>query len=471
MVRLGQWAACALAVLFVSSILGGSSAGEPGAGSAWMPARGDWPLAARLQEAWGVDALEVPADTRSLGELVAVIDARFDVTREPAALLVIAGLDPALLAAVRDLLAVVVFVQDVRDDEFAGVSDAEISRFLATESADEEALALLDGVDHERLRAATVALASAVDRALPVLKAHAVERSPLDSVLGVQPPLVDLAPALVMDPLGVDNLFNKDAVLMIDLGGNDVYDANAGGALIHRGLVGDPGSCQHHAGGFSVGCENEDSFESFTASLLIDVLGDDQYGVYKPPRSGSRDAICGPEPIIRRVVTYGSGSGGIGMLVDVAGDDAFHGKTLSMGHGHLAGVGAFFDLGGTDHFQAVRSSMGSAILQGSGYFLSAGGDDLYLFKAPSGGLFNVDRGRCDRTERLGLGSGIIQGTAHFVSLGGADRYVIQSQALGHVESQSVAHFADVGGVDDYGGYPGRADNTIVYGAATFVDQN
>lgn len=476
-----------LPVLVVLGLLLSGFAGSAGTVSPdWVPSQDELPLEERLVEAWGIEPLQVPVDGRSLDELVLAYDAYFDIKRDPSALDVLSVLPQDLEGVVRDLLAVLWFVQEVRDEQFQGIADAELLEHLHTEQVDPVALELIDGVDEDRMRAAAVTLAAAVDEALPVLKQYEggvaglaspslVDVSgvalPVDPQTGLMPPLIDLAPVLVMDPLGVDNLFDKDAVLMIDLGGDDVYDANAGGAMIHRGLVGDPNSCQDHIAGFSIGCENEDSFESFTASLLIDVAGDDTYGVYKPPRPGSRDAICGPHEIIRRVVTYGSGSGGVGMLVDVQGNDEYHGKTLSMGNGHLSGVGVFFDLGGDDHFQAVRSSMGSSILQGSGYFFSGGGDDSFVFQAPAGGLWNVDRGRCDHTNRLGLGAAVIQGHATFVNLAGDDTYVVSSQAFGHVEATGVAQFFDLGGVDDYGGYPGRDNNMVEVGEATFVDQD
>lgn len=428
-------------------------------------------LSHRLQEQWATPPLEVPPDERDLQALVAAWEQRLGVDRPPLETAVLAGLPTDLATPVRDLLSALLFVQHVRDEAFQGIDDEELARFQHTEQADPDALALIADVDTQRLQRASMALAQVVEDALPALQDAAV--GPAHALPGTSPdaPLIDLAPVLVMDPLGEANLYDKDAVLMIDLGGDDVYDANAGGSMIHRGLVGDPESCQQHTAGYSIGCENEDAFESYTASLLIDVAGDDTYGVYKPPRPGSRDALCGDEEIIRRVVTYGSGSGGLGMLVDLTGNDTYHGKTLSMGHGHLAGVGVFFDATGDDTYQAVRSAMGSSIIQGAGFFLDGAGHDDYRFQAPENGLFNVDRGFCDRSARLGLGSAVIQSTATFIDAMGDDTYRVESQALGHVEAMGAAQFFDLGGSDDYGGYPERENGQVLVGVATFVDQD
>ncbi len=457
-------------LLVVIGLLSAGVVTQAGTEANLSPAHGST-LAGPLESQWHAAPLDMPQDPRSLLELVDAWDQRLGTSHTALELAPLTDLPAHTQTTVRDLLSVLLFVQQVRDEEYRTIEDGELTKHLHTETPEPDALALIADVDEKRLQRAAVTLAQAVDQALPVLmETGPAAPRPLPATT-LNAPLVDLAPVFVMDPLGEDNLFDKDAVLMIDLGGDDVYDANAGGSMIHRGLVGDPESCQHHAAGFSIGCENEDSFEAYTASLLIDVQGDDTYGVYKPPRAGSRDALCGGDEIIRRVVTYGSGSGGVGMLVDVTGNDAYRGKTLSMGHGHLAGVGAFFDLSGDDTYQAVRSAMGSSILQGSGFLLDGAGQDTYRFQAPANGLFNVDRGFCDTSARLGLGSAVIQGTATFLDEAGDDTYRVESQALGHVEAFGAAQFLDLGGNDDYGGYPERGNDQQWVGEETFVDQD
>lgn len=417
-----------------------------------------------------VEPLEVTP--LSVRDAVVALDARFGVQRAPPAYGALLELDPRLQELVSALASALIVAQDARDKAYAGVEERALLDALETERP--EAMALIANVDTMLVKRAALTMAAAVDAQLPALQALALELRPAFAVgAGAgEPPLIDLAPALVMDPLGVNNHHTKDAALVIDLGGDDIYDTNAGGALIHLNLVGDASTCQASALGLSIGCENEDAFQSFSASMLIDVAGDDTYGVYKPPRPGSRDAICSSDPVVRRVVVQGSGSGGIGMLIDVSGADLYRGKTLAQGNGHLGGVGALFDLEGDDAYHAVRSAMGSGVLGGTGIFYEGAGHDTYTFAAPSDrGLFNVDQFRCDTTARLGLGSAVLQSTGHFVDHSGDDTYRVDAQGLGHAQSTSIAQFADLAGNDDYGDYPGRGNNQSTGTVGLFVDRS
>src|SRR5207244_2554344 len=152
--------------------------------------------------------------------------------------------------------------------------------------------------------------------------------------------------------------------VLIDLGGNDVYDNNAGGNLIDI-TYGPEGSAAPRVGP-AIGCEQvTGNFPAPTATahdciavpqaVLIDFKGDDVYGVFKPPRqtdpnplpTGPRlvDGNCTADPLVRRIVLQGSGFQGNGLLIDVSGNDQYNGKTASQGTGHVGGVGILRDLG------------------------------------------------------------------------------------------------------------------------------
>lgn len=404
--------------------------------------------------------------TATLAELVAQADARLGVARDPTELRALDALDPRLADVAADLLAALLDAAAERDAAYAGVTNAEIAALADADEPTPEALALLARIDAARVRVAAMRLAGAVDAATPRLQALARELAPPAAHASTlaPAPLVDIFPVLGIDPLGVSNVFPHDYVLSIDLGGNDVYDNNAGGSILFgRGFIlGDSSTFgpQIPFTGLTMGGEYEDAAESYTATLAIDVAGDDTYGVYKEPsrKGGSRDHLCTNGPLIRRIVVQGSGSGGIGMLVDLAGNDQYRGKTLAQGNGHVSGVGVLFDADGDDRYTAIRSAQGSSVLQGVGVQVDLRGDDVHEMKSPVGGIWNVDRGRCDATERLAMGASVIQGASLFVDAAGNDRYDVDAQALGHIDAiAAFGTFWELGGVDDYGGFPGRGN--------------
>lgn len=414
-----------------------------------------------VQASLGVPALKT--SDASLLELVHAWDARLGVARDPAELQALEGLDPQLADAVAELLAALLAAAEVRDEVFAGISNDEI---LAR--ADD-----LDGpvvADNAALRAAASGLSETVDAVLPILQAFADRLPTVSAPLGV-PPLVNLPPVLVLDPLGVATDFTKDAVLALDLGGDDLYDMNAGGSIIGIIHTADPATCQVNGANIvSVGCEYHDAIVSITAALAIDVGGNDRYGVRKTPQF--QDASCQTStPIIRRIVMQGAGSGGLGMLVDVSGNDVYDAKTLSQGHGHISGVGVLVDMAGDDSYTAIRSSQGSGVLGGSGVFADLGGRDTHTFAAPAGGIFNVDSGQCDATARLGLGAAAVAATGYFYEHEGDDSYKISPIGLGEA---NLGHgvFVDRAGTDNYNGYPGRTNGARTVnsgGQGLFVD--
>jgi hypothetical protein len=120
----------------------------------------------------------------------------------------------------------------------------------------------------------------------------------------------------------------KDAALLIDLGGNDTYTNNAGGTGRGGGVA-----------------------------LCIDHSGNDHY--LAPDSS----------------YVQGFGFLGIGMLVDLAGNDVYKAKHFSQGAGIL-GVGVLWDKAGSDTFSAHTFCQGAGMF-GLGMMLDDAGDDVY----------------------------------------------------------------------------------------------
>jgi hypothetical protein len=121
---------------------------------------------------------------------------------------------------------------------------------------------------------------------------------------------------------------SRDAALIVDLGGNDIYENNAG-ASPSRGGVG----------------------------LCIDIGGDDRYEAAESS------------------YVQGFGFLGVGMLVDLAGNDVYKAKHFSQGAGIL-GVGVLWDKAGNDTFSAHTFCQGAGMF-GLGMMLDDSGDDVY----------------------------------------------------------------------------------------------
>ncbi len=125
-----------------------------------------------------------------------------------------------------------------------------------------------------------------------------------------------------------DDRHSKDAALIVDLGGNDTYNNNAGASPM-RGGVG----------------------------LCVDIGGEDRYEAAESS------------------YVQGFGFLGVGMLVDLAGNDVYRAKHFSQGAGIL-GVGVLWDKSGNDSFSAHTFCQGAGMF-GLGMMLDDSGDDVY----------------------------------------------------------------------------------------------
>ena len=123
-----------------------------------------------------------------------------------------------------------------------------------------------------------------------------------------------------------DDKHSDDALILVDLGGNDIYTNNAGGALQ-------------------------------SASILIDHSGNDQY--------------VNPS---RRFI-QGFGFMGVGYLVDLGGNDKYSADSFAQGAG-IMGVGAIWDRGGDDYYDASGFVQGAGVF-GLGMLLDSSGEDFY----------------------------------------------------------------------------------------------
>src|SRR3972149_6488579 len=124
-------------------------------------------------------------------------------------------------------------------------------------------------------------------------------------------------------------LYQGDAFLVIDLGGDDLYENSAGA-----------------------------STPEYPISIVIDLAGDDRY-------------------IAKDNLSQGTGFMGTGILTDIQGDDLYIAERGSQGVG-IFGIGMLIDMKGNDTYKAPLVSQGVSFPLDMGPLLRAFADNLYV---------------------------------------------------------------------------------------------
>ena len=152
-----------------------------------------------------------------------------------------------------------------------------------------------------------------------------------------------------------DNNYDQEALLIVDLGGNDHYRNGAGGSR-----TGHPFSMVIDFSGNDVYRTDED-FAQGTGFLgggfLIDLEGDDQY--------------------LSQSFGQGAGVLGVGMLVDMGGNDLYRCHSFCQGAGFM-GIGLIAESGGNDQYSAAIYSQGFGFVRGMGLVLEGEGNDRFF---------------------------------------------------------------------------------------------
>ncbi len=231
------------------------------------------------------------------------------------------------------------------------------------------------------------------------------------------------------------------AALLVDGGGNDRFAAR--------------GRSQAHAIGgvavlLSAGGDDEFSAQTYAqatagprgVALLVDTGGNDRYAltgvplVRPSPQLPDRNTSMGQGAGygLRGVFLDGrSTTGGIGMLLDLAGNDRYEAQVFAQGVGYYEGLGMLLDDGGNDHFESAWYAMGAGVHYAAGILLDRGvGNDVYR-----------------STHEMVLGSGNDLSVGVFVDEGGNDEYTVGQLSLGVAHLNSTGIFVDGAGNDRY----------------------
>jgi hypothetical protein len=228
----------------------------------------------------------------------------------------------------------------------------------------------------------------------------------------------------------------EDCALLIDLGGNDVYRNNAGGCRTAEAGI---ALCIDHAGDDEYVSERPyvQGFGFLGVGLLVDLAGNDRYTARHFAQGagimgvGALWDLGGDDVYDGHAFVQGAGMFGLGMLLDDAGNDQYDGATLCQGAATTLGLGVLSDLEGNDQYGLAVKPDRDALGQPPGY--GQGGALSFrpypwegrLTAYGGVGMLVDDRGN-DRYESRGWND---QGGSYIMSLGvlvdnhGDDHYV------------------------------------------------
>lgn len=280
-----------------------------------------------------------------------------------------------------------------------------------------------------------------------------------------------------------------------DISGNDSYRgghiAQASAAFGVAVLVDESGFNRFEAVGHSqahaiagvavmITGEGADRYSAQTAAqgsagpggvaLLMDRGGDDRYSLTATPLVRPSAQLPGRNASIGQGTGYGlragpahggPAAGGLGMLLDLAGDDRYEGQVFAQGTGYQQGVGVLVDFAGSDQFEAAWYGMAASAHGGVGLMAKRGsGNDSYRVSHTMGigaahdvsvAVFRDEGGNDSyRVPDLGLGAAHDNGLAVFLDLSGSDTYAVSGTLSGTVPDTAGASPCRVMGVSILG---------------------
>ncbi len=181
-------------------------------------------------------------------------------------------------------------------------------------------------------------------------------------------------------------------------------------------------------------------------ALLLDTHGDDRYTLAALPLVAPSAQL----PERNRSTGQGMGlgwrqiqdgrevlatAGGVGVLIDLQGNDHYSAQVFAQGAGYHEGLGLLIDGDGHNTHEAAWYALGAAAHGGAGVFVASGkGDDVYRI-----------------SQVTALGAGHDAAVGWFEDRGGNDRYALGDMGLGMGSDGGSGFFLDRGGTDCFEG--------------------
>lgn len=274
-------------------------------------------------------------------------------------------------------------------------------------------------------------------------------------------PLRDSRVFVIIEPGGNDRYTGSDVVLhglaaIIDLGGDDRYesDGSAWGAAIGGVslLIDVSGNDAHDAGEFGLGAAlaglgavidlaGHDRYRlrafgqglgfARGTGLLWDRAGNDHYAAAGLPdrfaRGGSVSFAQGAAVGVRTGL-----GGGVGILRDDEGDDAYEAQMFAQGVGYYYALGLLWDRAGNDRYRAVRYAQGNGVHEAVGVLRDDSGDDDYALSVG-----------------VGQGMGLDLAVGVLADMSGDDRYSAPALAQAAATANGVGILIDAAGRNEW----------------------
>ncbi|MBS1262561.1 MAG: hypothetical protein MAG453_01916 [Calditrichaeota bacterium] len=298
-------------------------------------------------------------------------------------------------------------------------------------------------------------------------------------------PALDIPVSLAIDLAGDDRYVNEreflpaqgaailGAGVLIDVDGDDSYTSrrlSQGASMLGYGVLADYAGDDSYRlwtsgqGGayFGVGVALDGSGddEYFIhgdgqgyggvggAGALVNHSGRDRYyaepvvsdSVFRPDyhsREGSLNYSYAQGCGIGRRGDIGDGhswAGGLGVLIDLHGDDEYVSANWSLGCGYWYGIGMLWDGDGDDRYRAAAWSSGAGAHFAIGAHIDEGGNDEVRLWEDSG---------------YGIAFGHDYAVALHINRGGDDLYRVRGDGLAHAINMSQVFFIDTEGDDRY----------------------
>lgn len=243
------------------------------------------------------------------------------------------------------------------------------------------------------------------------------------------------------------NRYDCSAVdVIVDLGGDDLYEGPAGGASEMRRMA-----------------------------VVIDLAGDDEYRAISDGLGSATLGLgvlldmAGADRYYAERRSAGFGAGGVGVFMDLAGNDSYEIGDLSGGVG-LTGIGLFMDLQGDDRQTAGVRSFGCGMPGGLGIFIDMAGKDVRTLGRVSLGVFGES---AFASLGMGIGIGLLPslpgGLGIFLDEAGDDHYQLEGFGLGMGIRGGTGLFRDRSGDDTYRGGNATMGSALLKGTGMFID--
>lgn len=231
--------------------------------------------------------------------------------------------------------------------------------------------------------------------------------------------------------------YYADAAVIFDLGGNDYYFNNAGSSSkdipVSICIDFSGNDVYNAAGPFTQGTGR------FGIGLLVDLIGDDKY--------------------LGQEYAQGSCLFGIGLLSDNEGDDTYSGHVLNQGIGFF-GAGLLHDFKGNDVYFSQQFAQGVGFTRGAGVLIDVDGNDSYIAGGKYPDFRDPEKSFQSMSQGIGMGIrpeetivGASGGIGILIDQKGSDRYYGDYFSQGSGYYYSLGFLYDKDGSDRY--YAGR----------------